>query len=76
VPTVTVLRQFQIHSFLRAGFVLGAGVIGIAMTVAATSNLLKDSENFNAGLGPPQWPAAAGWGSRQRLYGEGRPEPV
>jgi purine-cytosine permease-like protein len=43
---VTALRQFQIRSSLRAGFVLGAGVIGTAIAVAATSNLPSDFENF------------------------------
>lgn len=44
--TVTALRQMQVHSYLRAGFVLGAAVVGTVLAVAATSNFLTDFSNF------------------------------
>ena len=44
--TVTALRQMQVHAYLRAGFVLGAAVVGTVIAVVATSNFLTDFSNF------------------------------
>jgi NCS1 family nucleobase:cation symporter-1 len=44
--TVTALAKIRVHSSMRAGFVLGAAVVGTVLAVAATSNFLGDFENF------------------------------
>jgi NCS1 family nucleobase:cation symporter-1 len=44
--TVTALAKIRVHRSMRAGFVLGAAVVGTVLAVAATSNFLNDFENF------------------------------
>jgi NCS1 family nucleobase:cation symporter-1 len=44
--TVTALAKMQMHGYMRAGFILGAAVVGTVLAVAATSNFLGDFQNF------------------------------
>ncbi|HYA00754.1 MAG TPA: cytosine permease [Candidatus Binatia bacterium] len=44
--TVTALARLQVHRWTRAGFVLGAAVVGTIIAVAATSDFLSNFQNF------------------------------